>query len=163
MAGALQFAGLDEVQQDFVVGHQDAARLIDDGRVAQLLVGVLGGQDRHGGLVDRRPAHAGVEVAGDVGRGGGAADAAAADGGADRRVVAAVVLRDHGAGEVQGGAGDVRVDIDAAGEDDHAGGVDGAAALDLRDDAAVRDADVADLAVDAVGGVVNPPVCDPQH
>ena len=58
-------------------------------------------------------------------------------GGADERGVAAVVFRDHGAGEVEGGAGDVRVDVDAAGKDDHAGGVDGAAALDVGDDPAV--------------------------
>ena len=41
------------------------------------------------------------------------------------------------AGEVEGGAGDVRVNVHAAGEDDHAGGVDGAAALDVGDDPAV--------------------------
>ena len=49
----------------------------------------------------------------------------------------AVVLRDHGAGEVERGAGDVGVDVDAAGEDDHARRVDRAAALDVGDDPAV--------------------------
>ena len=83
--------------------------------------------------------------------------------GADERLVAAVVLRDHGAGEVEGGPGDVGVDIHPAGEDDHARGVDGAAALDVGDDAAVADADVLDDAVDAVGGVVDFAAGDAKH
>ena len=161
--GAFQLAGLDQVEQDLVVGHQDAAGLIDDGRVAQLFVGVLGGEDRHGRLVDRRPAHAGVEVAGDVGRRRGAADAAAAHGGAGERRVAAVVLRDHGPGEVEGGAGDVRVNVHAAGEDDHAGRVDGAAALHVGDDAAIGDTNILDLAVDVVRGVVDLAALDAKH
>ena len=66
-----------------------------------------------------------------------------------------MILRGHRPGEVERGAGDVGVDIHAAGEDDHAGRVDHAAALDLGDDAAVRDADVLDHAVDAVRGIVD--------
>ena len=42
----------------------------------------------------------------------------------------AVVLRRHRPGEVEGRAGDMGVDIHAAGEDEHAGRVDRAAALD---------------------------------
>ena len=75
----------------------------------------------------------------------------------------AVILRGHRAGEVERGAGDVRVDIDAAGKDDHAGRVDRAAALDVGDDPAVGDADVLDHAVDAVGGIVDFPAGDSQH
>ena len=94
----------------------------------------------------------------------GAADAAAAL----RRVHELAALRRWSsgimaAGEVERGAGDVRVDVHAAGEDDHAGRVDGAAALDVGDDAAVGDADVLDHAVDAVGGVVDLAAGDPQH
>ena len=59
------------------------------------------------------------------------------------------------AGEIEGGAGDVGVDVHAAGEDDHAGRVDGAAAFDVGDDAAIGDADVLDDAVDVVGGIVD--------
>ena len=62
--GPLELAGLEQVEHDLVVGHQHAAGLVDDGRVAQFLVRVLGGEDRHGRFVDRRVAHAGVEVAG---------------------------------------------------------------------------------------------------
>ena len=54
--------------------------------------------------------------------------------------------------KLRAAAGDVRVNVDAAGEDDHARGVDRAAAVDVGDDPAVGDADVLDLAVDAVGG-----------
>ena len=77
--------------------------------------------------------------------------------------VPAVVLRRHRAGEVERPAGDVRVNVDAAGEDDHPRGVDGAAALDVGDDAAVVDAEVLDDAVDAVGGVVDFSAGDSKH
>ena len=75
----------------------------------------------------------------------------------------ALVLRRHRPGKVERGAGDVGVNIHAAGEDEHAGGVDHAAALDLRDDAAVRDANVLDHAVDAIRGIVDLPAGDSQH
>ena len=61
-------------------------------------------------------------------------------------------------------AGDVGVDVDAAGKDDHAGRVDRAAAAStsatMRPS---RDADVLDDAVDAVGRIVDLPAGDPQH
>src|SRR5262249_55263944 len=147
--GPLQFAGLDQVEQDLVVGHQHAAGLVDDGRVAQLLVRVPGRQDRHGRLVDRGVTQPRVQVAGHVGGRGRAGDAAAVRLRADDRRIAAVIFRDHGPGEVEGRAGDVGVDVDAARKDHAARRVDGTAALDVGDDAAVADADVPDLAVDA--------------
>ena len=159
----LQLAFLDQVEQDLVVGHQDAAGLIDDGRVAQLLVGVPGREDRHGRLVHGGVAESGVEVAGDEGGRGRSADAAAAHRRADERGVAAMVLRDHGAGEVEGGAGDMGVNVHAAGENDHARRIDGAAVRHVGDDPAVRDADVADLAVDVVGRIVDFAAFNPQH
>src|SRR5262249_60760453 len=110
VSGPFQLALLDQVEQDLVVGHEHAARLVHDGRVAQLLVGVPGGQDGDGRLVDGRVAEAGVEVAGDVRGWGGPADAAPADGGADEGGVPPVVLRDHRPGEVEGRAGDVGVE-----------------------------------------------------
>ena len=73
---------------------------------------------------DGRVAHAGVEVAGAKVVGVVPADAAAALRRVEERPRLAVVLRDQPAGEVERRAGDVRVDIDAAGEDDHAGRVD---------------------------------------
>ena len=63
--------------------------LVHDRAVVQLLVRVLGGEDRDGGLVDRRAAHAGVEVAGGERRGGHAADAARGDSGVCRNLRAA--------------------------------------------------------------------------
>jgi len=82
--------------------------------------------------------------------------------GADKRFVAAVVLRDHRPGEVEGGTGNVRVDVHTAGKDHHARGVKRASALDLGDNPAVADADVSDLAVDVVGGVVDLAARDPN-
>ena len=74
-----------------------------------------------------------------------------------------MIFRRHGAGEVNGGARDVRMNIHAAGEYDHAGRVDGASALDIGDDPAVRDADVLDYAVDAVGRIVDFAAGYPKH
>jgi hypothetical protein len=145
------------------IGHEHAARLVDNGRVAQLLVGVPGGQDRDRRLVDRRVAQTGVEVAGDVRGRRGPADAAPADRGADERGIPPVVLRDHCPGEVEGRAGNVGVDVHSAGEDDHPGRVERPAALHGGDDFAIADADVPDFAVDAVGRVVHLPAGDPQH
>ena len=68
------------------------------------------------------------------------------------------------AGEVERAAGDVRVDIDAAGKDDHAGRVDRAAAVDRRRRSCrIVDAEVLDDAVDAVGGVVDFSAGDSKH
>src|SRR5215831_4778955 len=69
--------------------------------------------------------------------------------------IAAMVLGYHRPSKVECCPCDVSVYIDAAGEDDHARRVDGPAAIDTGYDLAVRDADVADLAIDAVCGVVD--------
>ena len=53
--------------------------------------------------------------------------------------------------------------IVAPGQDHHAGGVDGAAALDARDDPPVRDGDVPYRAGYLIGGIVDLPARDPQH
>ncbi len=58
--GPLHVAGFQQVQDDFVIGHQDAASLIDDRRIAQFFVSVLGGENRYSGLDDGGLAHAGV-------------------------------------------------------------------------------------------------------
>src|SRR5262249_6958057 len=55
------------------------------------------------------------------------------------------------------------VHVHAAREDDHAGGVDGAPAIDVPDDAAVGDADVANVPVDVVRGVVDSTTGDAKH
>jgi hypothetical protein len=75
--------------------------------------------------------------------------------GADERRVAAVVFRDHGPGEVERRAGDVRVNVNAARKNDHARRIDGAIRLERRYDLAIADVEVADDTVDAIGRVVN--------
>ncbi len=57
----------------------------------------------------------------------------------------------------------VRVNIDAARKDDHAGRVNRSTAKNVGDDAAVVDADVFDDAVDVVGGVVDFAAGDAKH
>src|SRR5262249_19031256 len=153
-SGALHLAGLDEVEQDLVVGHQHTRRLVHDGRVAQFLVRVPGRQDRHRRLVDGRVSESRVKVAGDERRRRRPADAAATDLGA-QDVMAAVIFGDQGAGEVERRAGDGGVDVDPAGKHNQAGRVDGPPALDGLDDASTANADVANDAIDAVGGVVD--------
>ncbi len=84
-----------------------------------------------------------------------------------RPLVAAVVLGAQLAPGVDLGADQVAVDLDAAGHDDEAGGVDdlGLVAVDLAggDHAAVLDPDVRDLPVEAVARVVDPPSEDAEH
>src|SRR3989442_1382567 len=113
---------------------------------------VLGRQHGDGGLDDSRVAHAGVEIAGRKGGRRRSPDAGAGVGGVHELARGALVLRRHRAGEVEGAAGNVRVDVNAAGEDDHTGGVDGAPAVNVGNDAAIVHADVLDDAVDIVGG-----------
>src|SRR5579875_2796420 len=144
-----------KVEQNLVIGHQDTTRFINDGRVAQLFVGMTGRENRHGGLVHGGPAHAGVEIAGDVGGRCRPADTAAMPLVANVGSIAAMVLRNHRPREVERSAGNVRMHVHAAGENHHAGCVDSATALDTGHDTAAGDADVADFAVDIVGGIVD--------
>ena len=67
----------------------------------------------------------------------------------------ALVLRHEPAGEVEGSAGDVGMDVDPAGKYERAARVDCAAAIDLSDDPALGDADVLDYAFDPIGRIVN--------
>ena len=124
---------------------------------------VFGSQDRDGGFDDGRIAHSGVKIAGGERGGGGAADSRAALRCAQEGRGLAVILGGHRPGKVERGAGDVGVDIHATGEDEHAGCVDHAAALDLRHDPAVRDAKILDHTVDAIRGIVDLPAGDSQH
>src|SRR5262249_52790452 len=84
-----------------------------------------------------RVARAGVGGAGGVGGGRGSADAAGADLGGGKGRTAAVVLGNHGAGEVEGGAGDVRVDVTPARKNDQTGRINGSAAIDIGNNLAV--------------------------
>jgi len=67
-----------------------------------------------------------------------------------------VLLGQKAPGKVHGGPGNVRVDINAAGHHHHAGGVDGSTPRgNVGHDAAIGDADVANVAVDAVRWIVD--------
>ncbi len=89
----LELARLEEIQHDFVVGHQHETRLVDDRRVVQLFVRVPGGKDRHRRFVDGRPAHARVQVAGRERRGRDAAQTGATLGRVHERKRAPHVFR----------------------------------------------------------------------
>ena len=159
----LYIAGLQQVHHDLVVRHQHEAGLVNDGDVAQFFVRVSGRQDRYSGLIDGRPAHRCIQVAGGKGRWGRAAETGAKVPCMRERHGPSVAFRCHPPGKIQGRAGHVGVDVDSAGQDDQAARVDRAAALDFRDDAAIRDADVLDHAVDPVGRIVDLPTCYPEH
>jgi hypothetical protein len=75
-----------------------------------------------------------------------------------------VLLRAELAGRVDRRAGDVRVDVHPARHDDHAACVDARGVRgQLLDDLAAVQADVAHLAVDPVGGIVDTALSDAQH
>ncbi len=156
----------DGLHDEMVVAHDDEGAVVQVGRVLELLVGVT--HDERGG---RRLHHRGVsELRVQVASRVGGRDGAARAGPHAVRVsalVTAVVLRTHLAARVDLPAYDVRVDVDAAGHHDQAGGVHHLrlVAVDLggRDDAAVLHPDVADLAVLAVLRVIDPASEDAQH
>ena len=142
---ALGLARLEQIEDELVVPHQHERGLVDDRDVVQLFVRVARRQNRHSGFVHRRPAHAGVQVTGGEGGGRHAAQAGAAIDAVQELARHALVLGDEAAREVERAAGDVRVDIHAAGHHDGAAGIDGASArgeIGLGDDAAVSDAKV---------------------
>src|SRR6185503_2597233 len=129
----------------------------------QLLMRVFGRKDRYRGLVDRGPAHPRVQITCREGRGGHAADSTAELRSVHELTRDALVLRHEPAGEVEGPAGDVGVDVDAAGKYERTGRVDCAAAIDLCDDPPLGDADVLDYAVDPIGRIVNLSARYPDH
>ena len=116
MPRALQFARLHQVQNDLIVRHQQERRLVDDRDVVQLLVRVLGGEDGHRRLVHSGPAHTRVEVAGRERRWCHPADAGPAFRRMDEFPRGALILRNEPACEIEGAPGNVRVDVDAAGQ-----------------------------------------------
>jgi hypothetical protein len=163
---AVELACLEQIQHHLVVRHQQQRRLVHDRDVVHLFVGVLGGQDRNSGFVDGRPAHAGIQIAGRERRRGHPPDT-----GAELRRVHelagdALIFGDEPAGEVERAAGDVRVHVHAAREDDHSGGVNGAiaGAVGVGDHAAVvGDTDILHDAIDAVGRIVDLAARYPHH
>ena len=163
---ALGFAGLEQIEDELVVGHEHERRLVDDRDVVQLLVRVTRGQDRHGRFVDGRPPHAGVQISGGKRGRRHAAEAGAAIEAVQELARRAMVLRHQPAREVEGAAGDVRVNVHAARHHDHAACVDRARArgeIAVGDDPAVRDAQILDHAVDPVGRIVDGASGDPKH
>ena len=124
----------------------------------QFFVRVAGRQNRHGGLVHRRPAHAGVQIARREGRRRHAADTGPTIEAVQELARAALILGHQPAREVERATGNVRVDVHAAGHHDHARRVDHAGArreIGVGDDAAIGDAQIFDDAVDAVRRIVD--------
>ena len=143
-----------------VVAHQDVKALVDAGRVLELLVGVAGAERRNGGVEGGRVAHAGVLVAGGERAGDAAHRAAVRVGRAVQHFGFAFFLGPHLAGDVHLRPGDVAVHVDAARHHDQAAGIDLARGPNGRigrrgDDLAAGDPQIAHLAVDAVGRVVD--------
>src|SRR6185436_14105342 len=121
-------------------------------------------KDRDGRFVDRRPAHAGVEIARGERGGSHASQTAAARFGPNKRLGAAMILRRHGAGEVDRSAGDMRVNIHAAGEDNHSACINRSATFDGGNKLpVVVDAEILDDTVDVVGWVVDLSARDAKH
>jgi len=118
-------------------------------------------------LVDCRPAHAGVQIAGRERGGRDASEPGPEVLRVHEGKTPAHILRREPSRKVQRGARDVGVDIHAAGEHNQAGRVDGAPAavrrFEVRQDAAIGDTDVLDDTVDPVRRVVNPSAGYPQH
>ncbi len=161
--GPLVLALFQQIEHDFVVGHQHQAALVDDRDVGEFFVRVPGRQHRHGGFVDRRPAHAGVQIAGGKGGRRHPANTAASSLRANEGLRAAMVLGRHRAGEVDRTAGDVRVHVDTAGKDHHPGCIDRSPLDCRRHKLAVGDEQILDFAVDAVGWIVNGTAGDSEH
>ncbi len=161
--GALGLAGLEEIHHDLVVRHQHERRLVHERDVVQFLVRVSGRQHGHGRFVDRRPSHPGIEIARGERRRRHAAEAGAAIGAVQELARGALIFGNEASREVEGPAGHVGVDVDAAGKHDHPARVERSRALGVGDDLAVSDADVANDAVDPVGRVVNFPAGDADH
>ena len=155
--------GADELEERQVVAHQHEEGGVDHRRVADLGQRVAGSERRRGGLDDGRVAEQRVAVAGGERRGHGPAGAGPHDRGALDDVGAVLLGRELARG-VDRRPGDVGVDVDPARHDDHPVGVDRAGVGGhVVDDLAVLHADVALLAGDAVGGVVDAAAGDPQH
>ncbi len=74
-----------------------------------------------------------------------------------------MIFRGHSPGEVQRGAGNVGVDVNPAWQNNHACRVDCGSAVYPRNNAAIGDADLLKLSVDAVCGIVDFSARYPQH
>ncbi len=143
-----------QAQQVVVVAEHGQDRGVDDRNVGQFQVGLRGDVGGDRGLHDHGVAHGSVEAADELG---------------DRhrgRSAAGTQVRQQQAGGVDVGAGDMGMDVDAAGHDDAAGqvqGLVGAGVIGGGDHAAVLHPKVADV-VARVGGIDDPATCEAcQH
>ncbi len=127
-------------------------------------MGVACGKHRNSRFVHRGPAHARIEVARRKGRGSHSAQAAASSLCANERLSSTMIFGSHRAGEVDGAARDVRVDIHATRKHDQARRVDRSSARHRRGEpAAVVDEKVLDDPVNTVGRVVDFSTSNSQH
>ena len=143
-----------------VVADEDVESLVDAGRVLELLVRVPGRQRRNRRVESRGVSQRSVLVACGERAGYAAHRAAVGDLGAADRLAAALLLGAHLARGVDLGPDDVTVHVDSAGHHHQPAGIEDARRLDLGiggrlDDLPAGDPDVAHLAVDFVGRVVD--------
>ena len=111
----------DHRQQEIVIAEDGERRLVDDRDVGELEMGVQRGSGRHRRLDDRGEAHLGVEAAGLEGRPAGVGKRRRGR----PRPVRGVLFRQQQPRRVHIAAADMGMDVDGAGHDDAAGGVEG--------------------------------------
>ena len=152
-----------EAQQEIVVAEHDIAALVDHGRVGELGMGVARVARHHRRLEGGGIAELGIAIAGEEGAGRGMA-AAAAPLAVMGAFMAAMVLGHQGAGEIHLAAGDMAVDVDAAGHDDLAGEIEALIDADIgagsAADAPVTDIEIRRLAAPLVGGIEDAPAAE---
>ena len=159
------FAGVQLFHHVVVVAHQDVEALVENGRVLHLLVRVAGDERGDRGVERRRVSQTGVEVTGGERTGDAACGPRTREGRAADGIGGPLVVRHHLAGGVDLRPRDVAVHVDPARHDDHPGRIQRAVGSNPGiarriNDNAVSNPDVADLAIDPVGGVVERTVGD---
>ena len=146
-----------ELEQEVVVAEHGVAAGVQHGGIGHLHVCLAGVHRQDGGLEGRRIAHLRITIASREGRWRGMPAPGAGQGRAGA-YPGALVLREHGAGNVDLAPADMGVQIDGPGHDQLAGEVIGA----LRslpggrrgEDLSIAQIEVADLAVDPLRRVV---------
>ena len=118
----------DHRQQEIVIAEDGERRLVDDRDVGEFEMGVQRGARRHGRLDHGGEAHLGVEAAGLEGRPAGVGKRRRGR----PRLMRGVLFGQQQPRRVHIAAADMGMDVDGAGHDDAAGGVDGPVGLRRR-------------------------------
>ncbi len=102
-----EFTGLQQIQHELVVGHQDQRGFIHDRNIAEFFVGVAGGKNRHSRFIDRGPPHPRIQVPCREGRGCDAPKSHAQIGSVDKSAGLTIVFGSQPASEVECRTGNV--------------------------------------------------------